>query len=250
MFWNRIATAAWLPAALGCLLATAEPAAAQSPTADIPGVPTAAQAPSGVHLDSTTGAFQAPPPDNGPISPPANAELFCKDRIDVQIMSGVQFAPSGLGPRSQTFDYLTEQIRFGRILTSNFFDGSCFRGDLEGIFELTTAPIVDGFGSIVIGPSALIRYNFVQPDARLIPYLQAGAGVVYNDAYKDPDQRSIGQSVEFFLEVGGGFHYRIGDNWTFDVESEIGHISNASLASRNFGINSVGGSLGFTFFFR
>lgn len=233
---------------LACLLVSSAPG--QTPL-DVPSVSPPQASPDLVHFDSSTGQFQAPPPrPELPYSPPPGSELFCRDRIDVQFMSGVQFAPSHLGPSTPTFDFLTEQIRLGRILTNPFFDCTIFRGDFEGIIELTTAPVVDGFGSIVIGPSAVLRYNFVQPDAIFIPYIQAGAGAVYNDAFRDQTQRAIGQSLEFYLEAGVGVRCRLGENWSLDFEAEFSHISNARLAQRNYGINGAGASIGLTYFFK
>jgi lipid A 3-O-deacylase len=195
--------------------------------------------------------FQQVAPNSGTTIPAAPADdLFCKDRLELQFMSGFQLSPSGLGPHTPTFDFLTEQIRLGSILTPTLADGTFLRGDVEGLVELTTAPVVDGFGSIVFGPSVMIRYNFVQPDARIIPYIQAAAGMVYTDAYQDQNQRAIGQAIEFLLEAGGGVHYRLGENWTLDVESELAHISNARLAPRNLGVNGVGASIGVTYYFK
>jgi hypothetical protein len=38
-------------------------------------------------------------------------------------------------------------------------------------------------------------------------------------------------------------------NWSFDAEFMYHHISNASLADRNIGVNSFGGFVGFTYLF-
>jgi opacity protein-like surface antigen len=101
----------------------------------------------------------------------------------------------------------------------------------------------------VTGPAALLRYNFVQPEARLIPYVQGGAGIAWNDAYRNQHQIAIGEAVEFTLQAGVGVHYLLSKNWAVGAEADFYHISNAGLARRNAGINAVGGSVGVTYYF-
>jgi hypothetical protein len=120
---------------------------------------------------------------------------------------------------------------------------------VEAVLELTTAPIFFGPGAIVIGPTALLRYNFVQPDCCLVPYLQGGGGFVYNDAYRAKPQRALGQAGEFYLQATGGLHFLLSPHWSFDIEGGYLHISNADTNARNGGINALGGSLGLTYFF-
>jgi opacity protein-like surface antigen len=125
---------------------------------------------------------------------------------------------------------------------------SWLSGSFQALVEFSTAPVTDGFGDIVLGPTALLRYNWVRPGCRLVPYLQAGAGFVYNDAYENHYQHAIGEAMEFALKAAAGFHYFINDNLSLDVEGGYIHISNADLASRNLGINAVGGSIGMTIY--
>jgi hypothetical protein len=94
-----------------------------------------------------------------------------------------------------------------------------------------------------------LRYNFVQPDCRLIPYLQGGGGFIYNDAYRDKTQRALGQAGEFYLQANAGLHYMVGPRCSIDAEGGYIHISNAGTNARNGGINALGGSLGVTYFF-
>jgi outer membrane protein W len=100
-----------------------------------------------------------------------------------------------------------------------------------------------------VGLTALIRYNFVQPSAKLFPYAQGGVGIVYTDAYKDLSQDAIGQSIEFTPQGSVGIRYLIHPNWSVDAEAMYHHISNANLAGRNDGINAFGGFIGLTYYF-
>ena len=93
----------------------------------------------------------------------------------------------------------------------------------------------------------LLRYNLVQPDSRVVPYIQLGVGAVLTDAYKDQSQSAIGQALEFTPQGSVGFRYHINPTWSFDVEGMYHHISNARLAKRNDGINAWGAFFGVSY---
>lgn len=175
-------------------------------------------------------------------------EVFARKQLSFQFLAGAYFS-TGLGPETPEFNYLPVAFRFGCMLNDPRHDGTCLRGNWEVLLEGIVAPIVSGFGDILTGPSLLLRYNFIQPEARLVPYLQAGIGVVYTDAADAPNQRAIGQEVEFLLQAALGVRCFLGDNWTLDVEAGFQHISNADLADANGGINDFGASIGLTYFF-
>jgi hypothetical protein len=179
-----------------------------------------------------------------------SADAFAKHHGSLQVMGGAYFCPVGLGPRvTPRFNFAPIDVRLGCMLYSPCPDDCCLRGNIEAILDLTTAPIFRGPGSIVIGPTVLLRYNFVQPDCRLIPYLQGGGGFIYNDAYRDETQRALGQAGEFYLQATAGLHFLVAPHWSLDAEGGYVHISNAGTNERNGGINALGGSIGLTYFF-
>ena len=51
------------------------------------------------------------------------------------------------------------------------------------------------------GARLIFRYNFVQPQARIIPYLQIGAGGVYTDIGEKESRGLISLPVEFNLQA-------------------------------------------------
>ena len=53
----------------------------------------------------------------------------------------------------------------------------------------------------------------------------------------------------FALKAAAGFHYTLNERLALNVEGGYIHISNADLASRNYGINALGGSIGITYYF-
>jgi lipid A 3-O-deacylase len=118
--------------------------------------------------------------------------------------------------------------------------GGLLRGNNEFLLEAFGGPVTKGPGSYLAGGSLLWRYNFVQPDARWAPYLQLGAGALGNDIYTGHGQREIGEAFEFVLQGDIGLKYLINDQWSVSAEGGYRHISNADLASRNEGLNSIG----------
>ena len=176
--------------------------------------------------------------------------LFSADRLTFQLVSGVLFSPVGIGPENPTFNYAQTNLRLGWMLNSPSADTSVLRGNYEAILEVSNSIVLDGFGNYIGGVTGLIRRNFVQKDAKIVPYFQIGVGVVYTDAYEDKSQQAIGQAIEFTPQLSIGMRYLLATNWSFDVEGMFHHISNASLADRNDGINALGGFLGVTYFLK
>jgi len=143
-----------------------------------------------------------------------------------------------------TVNYQLEDIRFGWMYDSPRHDewlGGRLRGNSEFLLELASGPVTKGPGSYLAGGSLLWRYNFVQPEARWIPYLQIGAGALDNDISKGRAQMEVGEAFEFELQGDIGLRYMINDQWSISAEAGYRHISNADLSPRNEGLNSLGG---------
>lgn len=173
---------------------------------------------------------------------------FTEDRISVQLVTGALFSTTSVGPDVPTYNYSQTNIRLGWMLNTPSEEGP-FSGNFEALIDLSTSILFEGSGDVFVGPTALIRYNFVQPGWKVVPYIQGGVGIVYTDAYEDKTQNAIGQALEFTPQASIGCCYLINEDWSIDVEAMFHHISNANLAERNSGINSVGGFIGATYFF-
>jgi hypothetical protein len=229
-----------------------------------PGLAPPAAADDLVYLTAPPGPTPAPPaPLDWPVYletgrpvgvPDPNAREFQDDspyvsgRLTLEMGASAYFAPVGLGPHIPTFDYTPVDLRLGCILTTPHESG-LFRGSLEALIGGMAAPVVNGFGDVLGGPTLLLRYNFVQPHCRVVPYYQIGGGLLFTDAHEDPNQKAIGQSFEFLLTMGVGCHVLLDDHWSLNVEASYQHISNADLASRNLGVNALGGVVSLTYFF-
>lgn len=196
---------------------------------------------------SPEGSEQAPVAASGSKLKMSGSDLFVEDRISVQLVSGALFS-TGIGPRIKEINYQQNNIRLGWMLNTPSLNHP-LSGNFELLLELSGSAIMSSYGDVIIGPTALARYNFVQPDWWAVPYIQLGAGVVYTDAYEDKDQNAIGQAVEFTPQASVGSRFLISQNWSVDAEFMYHHISNASMANRNLGSNALGGFLGVSYFF-
>ena len=173
---------------------------------------------------------------------------FVKGTFDFEAMVGPVISFTKDPHERPAINYVSEDLRLGVMLSTPGAE-SWLRGNTELFAEVFGGEIYQGPGNGLVGGMLLLRYNFVQPATRLHPYAQIGAGGVYNDIYKNHAQRLIGAAFEFSLQAGAGVQYMLGEKWAFCVEADYRHISNAGLAARNLGLNSVGGLAGFSFFF-
>jgi Lipid A 3-O-deacylase (PagL) len=146
-----------------------------------------------------------------------------------------------------SYSYAPITFRVGKILNCGIEEGG-LRGFLEPILEVKGGPSFS-IGHGFVGGSALLRYNFVQPQCRIVPYIQAGVGLQYNDAYVDNSQNALGQGLEYTAQGQIGLRYFVTHNLSLDVEAGYEYITNLGQSARNGGINGVGGSVGLTYYF-
>jgi hypothetical protein len=169
---------------------------------------------------------------------------FARGTWEIEGGAGEFCSFSTTDAKRPTVNYQFEDIRLGWMYNSPRHGevlGGWLRGSSELMLELAAGPVTMGPGSYLAGGSLLWRYNFVQPDARWVPYLQLGAGASGNNIYKGRGQMEIGEAFEFVLQADLGLKYLINDRWSVSAEAGYRHISNADLSSRNEGLNSLGG---------
>ena len=156
-----------------------------------------------------------------------------------------RYRSEAIGPRIPRFEYVPVAFRLG---CGPREDGGFFARHVSFLAELTVDPITETFGNIAIGPSVMVRFDAC-PNARICPYLQGGTGFVLTDAYRDRDQRAVGQEFEFLQQVEVGLRWKLTGSLAIQSEFGLQHISNAGLAGRNLGANSLGFSVGFQWTF-
>jgi hypothetical protein len=73
---------------------------------------------------------------------------------------------------------------------------------------------------------------------------------LYSDAAEDDAvQRILGSEWSFDLQAALGLRFMISERSCVTLKAEYRHNSNAGLADRNLGVNSLGGVVGLTFFY-
>lgn len=171
---------------------------------------------------------------------------FNKGKLELQSASGAYFS---IGHSDQpSLNYSSTSYRLGIMLYTPEGEG-WLRGNYELMLQLFGGSVFDGPGNYLGGAAVVLRYNFVQPQAKWVPYAQIGAGAVYNDIYKDQSQRLIGEAWEFDLEATIGIRYMFNARWSANLEGGYRHISNADNSSRNIGLNSLGAGIGLGYHF-
>ncbi len=171
---------------------------------------------------------------------------FDAGKMELQSSSGAYFS---VGHDSQPrLNYSSTALRLGVMLNSPSGDGWS-RGNWEAMFQLFGGATFKGPEGELGGAALMLRYNFVQPDARWVPYVQIGAGAVYNNIYQDRDQELIGQRWELGLEAAVGVRYFFNERWSFNIEGGYRYITNVGQNDRDVGLGSVGGGIGLGYHF-
>src|SRR5690606_4331378 len=94
------------------------------------------------------------------------------------------------------------------------------------------------------------RYNFVQPNARFVPFIQIGAGGAYSDAASDDEvQKLIGADWSWELQAAVGFRHFLTERIALTMMIQYQHFSNADREPRNHGLDALGGLVGVSWFF-
>ena len=192
----------------------------------------------------------AGPPEPAPVSIAASADpIFQRGALELQLVDGVEYSLQNTSARRPNIDYEVTALRLGYMLDSPNTGGTFLRGNDEVLLEAVGGPIFFGPGTALGGLSILYRRNFLAPDARWVPYINAGGGGVYSDAYHDRVQRALGSPFEFDLQGSVGLRFRLAAHVSLDGEVAYRHLSNADLAPRNYGTNGIGGVFGVSFTF-
>ncbi len=187
-------------------------------------------------------------PSIQPIEARRADDNFASGAKEFQNLTGAFFFFDTTRNNRPSVDFALDSMRLGVMLNDPWSLGP-MTGNFELLGEVFAGPVVTGPDNVLAGGSLVFRYNFVQPLACLLPYLQIGAGGVYTDILEKESRGLISLPVEFNLQAGVGTRFMLNNRWSIVVEGVYRHISNAEIKKPNFGIDSVGGNLGFGFSF-
>jgi len=139
--------------------------------------------------------------------------------------------------------FVTARVRWGIVQSDSWL-----RGFNQVYFLAMAEPIFRGPENHYFGISAGLRYNFVRPTARIVPYVSGGVGCGFIDSHPQIFGAQ-GEDFTFNILTAAGLSYRLNDHWQATAGVLYQHLSNAGLTNPNPSLNLLGPQLGITYSF-
>ena len=141
-------------------------------------------------------------------------------------------------------NFLTARVRWGDYLDRRGF----FRGYNQVYLSLLAEPIIRGIENHYFGMNLGLRYNFVRPGCRIVPYFSGGLGLGWIDS--QPERfGGQGQDFTFNILTAAGLSYQFSDRFSGQLGVLYQHLSNAGQTDPNSSLNLFGPQVGFTYSF-
>jgi len=187
--------------------------------------------------------------------------LACSQVFGGTEQSGTDFSATELNPRSFEFavesgylfgainppanyqigtEFLTARIRWGVVRSDSWLRGYN-QFYISGIAE----PIFRGIENHYFGFNLGMRYNFVRPGSRLVPYFSGGVGAGWIDSHPEVPGGQ-GQDFTFNILSALGVSYIVNDRWKINVGALYQHLSNGGQTDPNPSLNLFGPQVGVT----
>ena len=187
--------------------------------------------------------------------------LACSQVFGGTEQSGTELSATELNPRSFEFavesgylfgainppanyqigaEFLTARIRLGVVRSDSWLRGYN-QFYISGIAE----PIFRGIENHYFGFNLGMRYNFVRPGSRLVPYFSGGVGAGWIDSHPEVPGGQ-GQDFTFNILSAVGVSYIVNDNWKINVGALYQHLSNGGQTDPNPSLNLFGPQVGVT----
>jgi lipid A 3-O-deacylase len=166
------------------------------------------------------------------------------DRFELAIESGYLFGFIN-SPHSYEIgaEFLTGRVRWGVMDCDDWL-----RGYNQFYVSAIAEPIFRGIENHYFGLNFGLRYNFVQPGSRLIPYVSFGLGLGWIDSHPEIFGAQ-GQDFTFNIQSALGVAYQINDHWKANVGVLYQHLSNGGQTDPNPSLNLIGPQVGLTYSF-
>lgn len=137
--------------------------------------------------------------------------------------------------------FITARWRFGPVYREGFF-----RGYNQFYFSGVAEPIFRGPENFYYGISIGLRYNFLLPGSRFVPYVSGGVGLGWIDSHANVNGAQ-GQDFTFNVVSAAGVSYRINDQWKASLGLVFEHLSNGGQTDPNPSLNLLGPQIGLTY---
>jgi opacity protein-like surface antigen len=136
--------------------------------------------------------------------------------------------------------FLTGRIRWGVIRSDSWL-----RGYNQFYVSGMAEPIFKGIENHYFGFNLGMRYNFVQPGSRFVPYFSGGVGAGGIDSHPEVSGGQ-GQDFTFNILSAAGISYIVNNHWKIDVGVLYQHLSNGGQTDPNPSLNLFGPQVGVT----
>ena len=171
-------------------------------------------------------------------------EEFNPQRFEFAIESGYLFGAIN-PPASYEIgaEFLTARIRWGVIKSDSWL-----RGYNQFYLSAIAEPIFRGIENHYFGFNLGMRYNFVRPGSRLIPYISGGVGAGWIDSHPEIPGGQ-GQDFTFNILSAAGISYSVNNHWKINVGALYQHLSNGGQTDPNPSLNLFGPQVGVNYSF-
>jgi hypothetical protein len=165
-------------------------------------------------------------------------------RFEVALESGYLFGFIN-PPRSYEIgaEFLTARVRWGVVRSDTWL-----RGYNQFYVSAIAEPIFQGIENHYFGLNFGMRYNFVRPGSRLVPYFSGGLGLGWIDSHAEIPGGQ-GQDFTFNVLSAAGVSYELNDHWNVSAGILYQHLSNAGQTDPNPSLNLLGPQVGVTYLF-
>jgi lipid A 3-O-deacylase len=167
-------------------------------------------------------------------------EEFNSQRFEFAIESGYLFGainpPTGYEIGAE---FLTARIRWGVV------HDTWLRGYNQFYVSAMAEPIFRGIENHYFGFNLGMRYNFVRPGSRFVPYFSGGVGAGWIDSDAEIPGGQ-GQDFTFNILSAAGISYSVNDHWKINVGALYEHLSNGGQTDPNPSLNLFGPQVGVT----
>ena len=140
-------------------------------------------------------------------------------------------------------ELITARARWGIVEGDSWL-----RGYNQFYFSAVAEPIFRGIENHYFGINFGLRYNFVRPNSRLVPYVSGGVGLGWIDSHASIPGAQ-GQDFTFNIMSAVGVSYQLNDRWKLSAGALYQHLSNGGQTDPNPSLNLIGPQIGFTYSF-
>ena len=173
-----------------------------------------------------------------------NASVLEAPRFEVALESAYLLGVFG-NPNSYEIgaEFLTARVRWGAVQNDSWL-----RGYNQFYVSAIAEPIFRGPENHYFGFNFGLRYNFVRPGSRFVPYFSGGLGLGWIDSHPSIPGAQ-GQDFTFNILTAVGISYQMSEHWKLNAGILYQHLSNGGQTDPNPSLNLLGPQVGLNYSF-